>query len=58
MSEYIHNSHNVSILLYHFVYPAKYRRVVFDEYVDKASIVKITAPSNVKKSSSLKQNPV
>ena len=35
MSEYIHKSHNVSVLLYHFVCPAKYRRVVFDEYVDK-----------------------
>jgi REP element-mobilizing transposase RayT len=35
MSEYIHNAHNVSILLYHYVCPAKYRRVIFDEYVDK-----------------------
>lgn len=34
-SEYIHKSHNVSVLLYHFVCPAKYRRVVFDETVDK-----------------------
>ena len=34
-SEYIHKSHNVSILLYHFVCPAKYRRSVFDENVDK-----------------------
>ncbi|MBU0483334.1 MAG: IS200/IS605 family transposase, partial [Proteobacteria bacterium] len=25
MSEYIHKSHNVSVLLYHFVCPAKYR---------------------------------
>jgi putative transposase len=33
-SEYIHKSHNVSVLLYHFVCPAKYRRVVFDKAVD------------------------
>ena len=34
MSEYIHKSHNVSVLIYHFVCPAKYRKVVFDEQVD------------------------
>ena len=34
MSEYIHKSHNVSVILYHIVCPAKYRRVVFDEEVD------------------------
>ena len=34
MSEYIHKRHNVSVLLYHLVCPAKYRRVVFDEEVD------------------------
>ena len=34
MSEYIHKSHNVSVLMYHFVCPAKYRRVVFSEEVD------------------------
>ena len=34
MSEYIHKSHNVSVLIYHFVCPAKYRRVVIDEDVD------------------------
>ena len=33
MSEYIHKSHNVSVLMYHFVCPAKYRRVVIDEEV-------------------------
>jgi len=33
-SEYLHKSHNVSVLIYHFVCPAKYRRVVFDEDVD------------------------
>jgi len=36
MSEYIHKSHNVSILLYHYVCPAKYRRKIFTETVDKA----------------------
>ena len=35
MSEYIHKSHNVSVLLYHLVFPAKYRRAVFDTEVDK-----------------------
>ena len=35
MSEVIRRSHNVSILIYHFVCPAKYRRVVFDERVEK-----------------------
>jgi len=34
-SEYIHKSHNVSVLLYHFVCPAKYRRVVFSKAVDE-----------------------
>lgn len=34
MSEAIHKSHNVSIVLYHFVCPAKYRRVVFDKVID------------------------
>ena len=34
MSEYIHKNHNVTVLLYHLVLPAKYRRAVFDEEVD------------------------
>lgn len=34
-SEYIHKSHNVSVLLYHFVFPAKYRKIVFSEAVDQ-----------------------
>ena len=34
-SEYMHKSHNVSVLLYHFVCPAKYRRVVFSKKVDQ-----------------------
>lgn len=35
MSSYIHKEHNVTALLYHLVFPAKYRRAVFDEDVDK-----------------------
>ena len=38
MSDYIHKSHNVSVLLYHYVCPAKYRRVIFDDSVDKVLI--------------------
>jgi len=34
MSEYIRKNHNVSVLLYHLVCPAKYRRVVFTQEVD------------------------
>ena len=34
MSEYLHKSHNVTVLLYHMVFPAKYRRAVIDERVD------------------------
>ena len=34
-SKYIHKSHNVSVLLYHLVCAAKYRRVVFSDNVDK-----------------------
>ena len=34
MSEYVYKQHNVSVLLYHLVCPAKYRRVVFTEEVD------------------------
>jgi REP element-mobilizing transposase RayT len=35
VSEYIHKSHNVPVLIYHLVFPAKYRRAVFDEGVDE-----------------------
>lgn len=35
-SSYWHLSHNVSNLVYHFVCPAKYRRVVFDESVEES----------------------
>ena len=34
-SRYIHKSHNVSVLLYHVVCAAKYRRVIFSEHVDE-----------------------
>jgi putative transposase len=36
MSIYLHKSHNVTVLLYHIVCPAKYRRIVVSEEVDKA----------------------
>ena len=35
MSQYIHKSHNVTVLLYHLVFLAKYRRAVFDEQIDQ-----------------------
>ncbi|MEA2021257.1 MAG: IS200/IS605 family transposase [Candidatus Caldatribacteriota bacterium] len=35
MSKYIHKSHNVSVLIYHFVCPAKYRKVIFSKEVDE-----------------------
>ena len=35
MSEYIRKSHNVTVLMYHLVFPAKYRRAVIDAEVDK-----------------------
>ena len=35
MSEYVHKSHNVRVLLYHTVFPAKYRRAVIDKKVDE-----------------------
>jgi putative transposase len=34
-SRYLHKSHKVSVLLYHVVCAAKYRRVVFSEQVDE-----------------------
>ena len=30
-----HKIHNVTVLIYHLVFPAKYRRVVFDDNVDE-----------------------
>ena len=41
-SEYLHASHNVSNLVYHFVCPAKYRRIIFTEAVDE-TLVQICA---------------
>ncbi len=35
-NKYVHNSHNVSNLVYHFVCPTKYRRVVITENVDRS----------------------
>lgn len=35
MSKYIHKKHNVSVLIYHFVCPAKYRKVVVTADVDE-----------------------
>lgn len=35
-NEYIHKSHNVSLLVYHFVCPAKYRKVIFSKKVDQS----------------------
>jgi len=34
VSEYVHKSHNVSVLLYYIVCPAKYRRVIISDSVD------------------------
>ena len=38
MSKYIHKRHNVSVLMYHLVFPAKYRRKIFTERVKKMLI--------------------
>ena len=35
MSKYIHKSHNATVLIYHLVFPAKYRRVVFNKQVEE-----------------------
>ena len=35
MSGYLHKSRNVTVLMYHLVFPAKYRRAVFDSHVDE-----------------------
>ena len=39
MSENISKSHNVSVLLYHLVCPAKYRRKIFSEGVTKSLLL-------------------
>ena len=36
MSIYIHKAHNISVLIYHIVCPAKYRQVIFSQEVDEA----------------------
>ena len=41
-SEYLHTSHNVSNLVYHFVCPSKYRRIVISEGVEE-TLVQICA---------------
>jgi len=38
MSEYIHKSHNVSVLMYHYVCPAKYRRAIFSDAVTETLV--------------------
>lgn len=35
MDEHIYKSHNKRLLLYHLVFPAKYRKKVFDKKVDE-----------------------
>ncbi len=35
MSQYIHKNHNVTSLIYHLVFPAKYRRAVIDKQVEE-----------------------
>ena len=37
-SKYIHKSHNVTVLLYHIVSSAKYRRVVLTDEIDKVLV--------------------
>ncbi len=38
MSEYIHKRHDVTVFLYHLVFPAKYRRAVIDTQVDEVCL--------------------
>ena len=35
MSRFIHKSHNVSVIMYHIVCPSKYRKVIFDDTVER-----------------------
>ena len=37
-SEYIHSGHNVSKLMYHIVFPTKYRRIVISEKIDEVIV--------------------
>jgi len=39
MSEFIHKSHNVTVLIYHLVFPTNYRRTVLDAGVDRVIIL-------------------
>ena len=34
MNEHIYKSHNKTLLLYYFVFPAKYRKKIFDDKID------------------------
>ncbi len=38
MSRFLHKTHNVSVLLYHFVCPTKYRRAVLTPPLDQALV--------------------
>lgn len=38
MGRYFHKSHNVNLLLYHYVCPAKYRRIIFGSEVDEVLV--------------------
>ena len=38
MSEHIFKSHNKTVLLYHLVFPSKYRRKVFNKEVEKSLV--------------------
>ena len=38
MSKNIHKSHNVSVLMYHFVCPAKYRKAIFSEGITRTLV--------------------
>ena len=38
MSDHIFKSHNKTVLLYHLVFPAKYRRKVFNKAVEKTLV--------------------
>ena len=35
MDEHVYKSHNKTLLLYHLVFPAKYRKKIFDDNIDK-----------------------
>jgi len=38
MSDHIFKSHNKTVLLYHMVFPAKYRRKVFTKMIEKTLV--------------------